>query len=87
MGKGDKKSKRGKIILGSYGVSRPRKKISGKLVITPSELKAETLEIKQKVKTPEPKTKAAEPKSKAIKKPKSSEFPEVSGTEDESGNQ
>lgn len=26
MGKGDKKTKRGKIILGSYGVSRPRKK-------------------------------------------------------------
>jgi 30S ribosomal protein S31 len=26
MGKGDKKSKRGKIILGSYGVSRPRRR-------------------------------------------------------------
>ena len=26
MGKGDKKSRRGKIILGSYGVRRPRKK-------------------------------------------------------------
>ena len=25
MGKGDKKSRRGKIILGSYGVRRPRK--------------------------------------------------------------
>ena len=25
MGKGDKKSKRGKIALGSYGVSRPRR--------------------------------------------------------------
>ncbi len=25
MGKGDKKTKRGKIILGSYGVRRPRK--------------------------------------------------------------
>jgi ribosomal small subunit protein bTHX len=25
MGKGDKKSKRGKIILGSYGVSRKRR--------------------------------------------------------------
>lgn len=25
MGKGDKKTKRGKIILGSYGVSRPRR--------------------------------------------------------------
>ncbi len=28
MGKGDKKSKRGKIIIGSYGVRRPRKKKS-----------------------------------------------------------
>jgi 30S ribosomal protein S31 len=26
MGKGDKKSKRGKIWLGSFGVSRPKKK-------------------------------------------------------------
>ncbi|UPT65281.1 MAG: 30S ribosomal protein THX [Sphingobacteriales bacterium JAD_PAG50586_3] len=26
MGKGDKKSKRGKIIMGSYGISRKRKK-------------------------------------------------------------
>ena len=26
MGKGDKKSRRGKIIMGSWGVSRPRRK-------------------------------------------------------------
>ncbi|NSW44742.1 MAG: 30S ribosomal protein THX [Bacteroidales bacterium] len=26
MGKGDKKSRRGKIVLGTYGVRRPRKK-------------------------------------------------------------
>lgn len=26
MGKGDKKSKRGKIHIGTFGVSRPRKK-------------------------------------------------------------
>jgi 30S ribosomal protein S31 len=26
MGKGDKKSKKGKITMGSYGVKRPRKK-------------------------------------------------------------
>lgn len=26
MGKGDKKSKRGKIIMGSYGVRRPQRK-------------------------------------------------------------
>lgn len=27
MGKGDKKSKRGKIFMGSYGKSRPRHKV------------------------------------------------------------
>lgn len=26
MGKGDKRTKKGKIILGSFGVSRPKKK-------------------------------------------------------------
>ena len=26
MGKGDKKSKRGKIVIGSFGIRRPRKK-------------------------------------------------------------
>lgn len=28
MGKGDKKTKRGKIIMGSYGVTRPHKTAS-----------------------------------------------------------
>ncbi len=27
MGKGDKKSRKGKISMGSYGVTRPRKKV------------------------------------------------------------
>ncbi|WP_347922370.1 30S ribosomal protein THX [Pontimicrobium sp. SW4] len=30
MGKGDKKSKRGKIAIGSYGVRRKRKKTTSK---------------------------------------------------------
>lgn len=30
MGKGDKKTKRGKIHIGSYGVKRPRKKAAAK---------------------------------------------------------
>ncbi len=30
MGKGDKKTKRGKIFKGSYGKLRPRKKIKAK---------------------------------------------------------
>lgn len=29
MGKGDKKTRKGKIIMGSYGVTRPQKKGSG----------------------------------------------------------
>lgn len=37
MGKGDKKSKRGKIVNGSYGVRRPKKKNKKALVATPSE--------------------------------------------------
>lgn len=34
MGKGDKRSKKGKIILGSYGVSRPRIKRNPKFIPT-----------------------------------------------------
>ena len=34
MGKGDKKTKRGKIIKGSYGVRRPKKKAT---TFTPSD--------------------------------------------------
>lgn len=33
MGKGDKKTKRGKITIGSYGVRRPRKK--AKTIVKP----------------------------------------------------
>jgi len=32
MGKGDRKTKRGKIIKGSYGNSRPKKKKTVKIV-------------------------------------------------------
>ncbi|MCD4746360.1 MAG: 30S ribosomal protein THX [Bacteroidales bacterium] len=45
MGKGDKKTKRGKIILGSYGVRRPRKKKKEfVLVDKPKEKETEVLE-------------------------------------------
>lgn len=37
MGKGDKKSKRGKIILGSFGVRRRRKAKKGSVTSLPSE--------------------------------------------------
>jgi len=35
MGKGDRKTRRGKIIKGTYGVRRPRKKVK-KVVVTKS---------------------------------------------------
>jgi len=47
MGKGDKKSKKGKIFMGSYGVSRPHKKkksksASPKKIAKKAEKKAES---------------------------------------------
>ena len=33
MGKGDKKTKRGKIIMGTFGVRRPRKKTKPLVVV------------------------------------------------------
>lgn len=44
MGKGDKKSRRGKIIIGSFGVRRPRRKKKG--IVEPPKPK----EIKVKAK-------------------------------------
>ena len=35
MGKGDKKTRRGKLFSGSYGVLRPRKKKPGFSVVSP----------------------------------------------------
>lgn len=62
MGKGDKKTKKGKIIMGSTGVIRPRKK--KKPVIAKSAKKAEKAE---KVADTEEKKTAKKP---AAKKPK-----------------
>ncbi|OFX84836.1 MAG: ribosomal small subunit protein bTHX [Bacteroidetes bacterium GWF2_33_16] len=65
MGKGDKKTKRGKIILGSYGARRPRKK---KTILATSAPKP-----KAAVKS-EPKVKA-EHKTKAKAEPKETPKP------------
>lgn len=40
MGKGDKKSKRGKITIGTYGVRRPRKKKKAVTKVAPKAKKA-----------------------------------------------
>ncbi len=58
MGKGDKKSRRGKITMGSYGVKRPRKKNKPAVVATKKV-------VAKKVATP--KAEAA-PKKVAVKK-------------------
>jgi 30S ribosomal protein S31 len=61
MGKGDKKSRKGKISMGSYGVTRPRNK--KKTVVTTSKTK----KVKPVDKTEEDTAKAA-PKKVAAKK-------------------
>jgi ribosomal small subunit protein bTHX len=54
MGKGDKKSKRGKIFIGSYGARRSRKVKKSELLQNPA---AEIRETENEVKTPSPKKK------------------------------
>ena len=46
MGKGDKKSRRGKIAIGSFGVRRPKKKIKTPVIKSDENLK----EVKTKTK-------------------------------------
>jgi 30S ribosomal protein S31 len=60
MGKGDKKTKRGKITMGSYGVRRPKKKT----VVKPTKKAKPTTKVKA---TAKPK---ATIKSKATAKSK-----------------
>lgn len=60
MGKGDKKTKKGKIIMGSYGVRRPRNKsgnpASPKVL---DQVEDEVQEDGQKEVKPKPKAKAS----------------------------
>lgn len=60
MGKGDKKSRRGKIIMGSFGVSRPKssKKSFVKVETAPAEAAEIVKKVAEKPK-PEPKPKVA----------------------------
>ena len=76
MGKGDKKTKKGKISQGSYGVTRKRKKPTPvvasakpkKVAPKKAEEKAETVKPAAK-KAPAKKTATAEKKPAAAKKP------------------
>ena len=56
MGKGEKKTKRGKIVIGSYGVRRPRKKGPGYQPV-------------EKKKTKKSKEEMAEVPKETVKKP------------------
>lgn len=72
MGKGDKKTKKGKITMGSFGVSRPRKKAKS----TTSSSAKETADKPAKKEAPAKKAaakKAAPAKKAAAKKTKKEE--------------
>ncbi|MBU2526779.1 MAG: 30S ribosomal protein THX [Bacteroidetes bacterium] len=56
MGKGDKKTRRGKIVTGSYGKLRPRK--NEKIVVVEAKVKVE----KPKIEKPAAKAKKAKAK-------------------------
>lgn len=64
MGKGDKKSRKGKIKMASFGVSRPRDKKPSIPVSTEKKVKAEKVEAPKKVAA----KKEAAPKKTAAKK-------------------
>jgi len=79
MGKGDKKTRRGKITNGSYGKTRP-KKSSAAVTVTEKSAKAEPVAEKPKAaakpKTTKPKAEkaeAADTKPKTIRKKKTEE--------------
>jgi len=71
MGKGDKKTRRGKIISNSYGVTRPRKKFKKEQIVEekpvkpekPKKEKAPAAKTTRKTVKPKEKTEEKEPKS------------------------
>ncbi len=67
MGKGDKKTKRGKLFSGSYGRLRPRKKQSGNTIVKPA-AKKRTSTSTAKVQAMESE-KAAETLKTAVEEP------------------
>lgn len=76
MGKGDKKSKKGKIWLGTYGNSRKRKKHPSYKATAPKEEKVIMAEVdvaKVKPKAKPAKKAPAKPRKKAAPKKKKKE--------------
>ena len=68
MGKGDKKSKKGKIFMGSYGVTRPHKKKKSKSA-SPKKIEKKAEKAEKVVKA----EKVAAPKKAARKVTKKAE--------------
>lgn len=66
MGRGDKKTAKGKRFKGSYGVTRKKKTSTSAYVAKPKKAKAETAEKKV---APKKTTKKATPAKKSTKKP------------------
>ncbi len=83
MGKGDKKSRRGKIILGSSGVRRPKASkiknfVASGVVAKVAETVKPEAKTKAKVTAPDPGTDtvvAAKTVKKAVKKPATDDTP------------
>jgi 30S ribosomal protein S31 len=71
MGKGDKKTKRGKIVIGSYGIRRPRKKTY--VPVTVEKVSVEVKAVKEKPAVKEvkvPVEAAAKKETKPVKEKK-----------------
>lgn len=77
MGKGDKKSKRGKIIMGSYGVRRPRNKAKADVTVVEKPKKVKTVE-KKEVKAPKASAAKTTAKKTAAKKTTKAKEPKES---------
>lgn len=75
MGKGDKKTRRGKVTAGSYGKTRPRKSGASKVAAPKAEKAPKEVEAKAEKpkKAAKPKEETAEEKPKTARKKKTEE--------------
>lgn len=76
MGKGDKKTKRGKITMGTFGVRRPRKKSKPIVVIKKKAVAKATADKPKTASKAKPKA-TAKPKTTAEAKPKTTAKPKA----------
>ena len=81
MGKGDKKSRRGKIILGTFGVRR-RRKAADKVEIKPSSSRAENKPLSEDIETSKPSREVRKPKAPAKPKKEATEVKETRPVKD-----